>query len=142
MPKIHTNCTISLSFYYSWTLFNDIAIKNIDKSAFYDKNTGVPIEVLPFFNCSNLNNREKFNFKLLYNDYLFDAYIKKDINGKGKLIWYKDFSEVIQNTSLFDPDINIYKNGKMIFKKLDNFTYIIELTDNTLEEILRNSCIE
>jgi len=121
---------------HSWkVLSDDIAIKNLGKSAFLHHVTGIPNEIRPFFGLENFLDGENRPTKLLYKENIFAAHFYVDPNTRLRLSWKSDFSTVLKNElpdwfDKFSNDEEYYdKPPAMRFKALpfDEGKYEISL---------------
>ena len=87
-----------LGRFYSWDIVSNVAaIKHGDKSFVEYGETGIPKEILWFFDCEDLQFGEKRLIKLTYRGEIFDAHLEKgiDATGRTRLIWRGDFKQKI-----------------------------------------------
>lgn len=85
----------------SWTLVSDqVALKRLDRSAFYHNGTGVPIEVRPFFGLEGFSKGESRDTVLIYHGKRYPAVFSrkkdKDSTGRTQLHWHSDFERVLR----------------------------------------------
>lgn len=83
---------------HSWTiLFENVAIKHMDKSCFLHRGSVIPLEIRKFFGVENLKLGQKITVYFKYECKLYEAFISnlkhRDLT---RLFWKPDFSEVIR----------------------------------------------
>lgn len=89
--------------YHSWEVLNhETVIKNCDKSFFKYKGSGIPFEVLDYFNATNFLAGQKREIILKFNDQSYKAYIINNRNFRVQIRWFsnlgKIFSDLYPNT--------------------------------------------
>lgn len=126
---------------YSWrTVGNQVAIKRLDRSAFYHHGTGIPIEVRPFFGLERLSRGETRDTVLVYNDKRYPAAFSrkkdKDSTGRTQLHWHSDFSSILRNElptwyDLFGADPSEVNNPpELRFSRTDKDNeYLVTILD-------------
>jgi 5-methylcytosine-specific restriction enzyme A len=83
---------------HSWTVHSEnIAIKQLDKSAFLHHGTGIPNEIRPFFGLEGFLEGENRPTTLLYKGKSFAAHFSIDPTKRLRLFWKVDFSAVLKN---------------------------------------------
>ncbi len=79
---------------YSWEVLNaDVAIKSIDKSCIEHNGTGIPQEILFFFNAEQLSKSK--NIKLLFRGESISVRLKIT-NSRLRMFWPKRFSRSLE----------------------------------------------
>lgn len=122
---------------YSWVLVSDvIAIKNVDKSVFDSKETGIPKEISCFFELDDMQASEKRFVQLAWNKVAYEGYFYKDpsTSHRLKLRWKNDLEEqlhlyfinVVQDI-IQGNKIPIYYQPLIEFIKIDSTHYEIIL---------------
>jgi hypothetical protein len=116
--------------YYSWEIINmNVAIKLTDKSVFDYNQTGIPIEIRPFWNAEGLGMGQTLNICLSYGGKKYKAHIQMDNSSllRTKLLWPKDLTRHLH-----------YENGfpYMRFEKGEDNNYLIDFIYETDEENL------
>lgn len=101
----------------SWQIINaNTAIKQTDKF-FYDyRGSGVPKEILWFFEASNLSKEDRLNILLEYNGYEYSAYLKRDASlGRMSILWNTEIGKLFReylNKSDYYPLCMFQRTGK------------------------------
>ncbi len=107
--------------YHSWEVLNhETVIKNCDKSFFKYKGSGIPFEVLDYFNATNFLAGQKREVILRFNDHSYNAYIINNRNFRVQIRWFSDlgkiFSDLYPNTRLgLFPQLKFTKIQENIF---------------------------
>lgn len=115
---------------HSWTILSDaVAEKKLDLSAFAHNGTGIPKEIVSFFDYSP----EKGNVAvtLSYNNKAYSAHFAPDPKERTRLSWLSDFKDCLHS---FFPKKN-KSNGKMRLVKMASDTYQIELVQPSFKSI-------
>lgn len=112
---------VEVKTYHSWEVLNhEIVIKNCDKSFFKYKGSGIPFEVLDYFNATNFLAGQKREIILKFNDQSYNAYIINNRNFRVQIRWFSDlgkiFSDLYPNTRLgLFPQLKFTKIQDHIF---------------------------
>lgn len=125
------------SIFFSWTLISEHAvIKEIDKSVFISKETGIPKEISFFFELDDMYISEKRNIQLILNNIAYEAYFYKDPSRSErlKIRWKNDlqeqininFSKVMKDI-LQNKEVQIHNKPLIEFIKIDSVHYEIIL---------------
>jgi 5-methylcytosine-specific restriction protein A len=84
---------------HTWTVVSkDVAFKELDKSCFEHRGTGIPVEVKGFFHVDNINYGERKEIVLYASSREFKAYITITKSLRTRLFWDVDFSHLLQRT--------------------------------------------
>ncbi|WP_139490117.1 HNH endonuclease [Brevibacillus dissolubilis] len=100
----------------SWTVIPpDVAFKEIDRSGFLHRGTGIPIEIRPFFQISDMVKGERRNIVLQFEGTPYEAYFSttgsvERATPQARLFWMKDFTLVIQNA--YPDHYSFYENAE------------------------------
>jgi len=115
---------------YSWEVLNaNVAIKNIDKSCIEHDGTGVPQEILFFFDAEDLS--ETKNIKLIFRGESIAAQLKIT-NSRLRMFWPKRFSRSLEKHLPDDRKPDEYGLGMRLSKLNGNAT---EFDVQLIEEI-------
>lgn len=96
---------------FSWkVLTDDVAIKNMDKSAFIHKGTGVPKEIAFFFGASS--SPQPKSIVLQYKGKTYDAHLVVDPHERLRMLWRSDFAEQIR--CRFPAIVSGYSEDKVV----------------------------
>ena len=80
----------------SWMILSDNhSVKTLDRSAFIHGMTGIPKQIQHFFDIEDMTNSSNRELTITYNGKQYAAKFNKDKSGRGRLIWYKDFTDEI-----------------------------------------------
>jgi 5-methylcytosine-specific restriction enzyme A len=116
--------------YDSWEILsNVIAIKTTDKSIFEHHGSGIPKEIRSFWGIVDLEQGEKRQIKLVYQDKEYDAYFARESKetARTRLFWYMSFQEALHTSfpdyMRFDSNTELYP--LMRFEKVEMNTYNI-----------------
>ncbi|MDQ0201072.1 HNH endonuclease [Neobacillus ginsengisoli] len=130
---------------HSWTIISPIvAVKEMDKSSFLHKGTGIPMDIRYFFEIENMEKGEKRRTTLIYSDTQYEAnfIMDKIDNPRTRLLWAGDFAKAIRDD--FPVEYEGFKEGTLTKSKLKmKFT---KYSDNEFEvhiasEIIENSAV-
>lgn len=106
--------------YYSWEIINkEVAIKLTDKSVFNYNQTGIPIEIRPYWNVDELEKGEERKVKLYYRERYYSAHIQMENSSRlrTKLTWAKALTQNIHSYVGYPY---------MRFEKKDNDLYYVD----------------
>ncbi|MEB2492941.1 HNH endonuclease [Peribacillus frigoritolerans] len=123
---------------HSWTILSPIvAIKEMDKSSFLHKGTGIPVDIRRFFEIENMEKGEKRSTTFIYNDTQFEAHFIMDRteSQRTRLFWAGNMAEAIRGH--FPVQYEGFKDGtltqsklKMKFTKYSDNEYGVEIMKN------------
>lgn len=127
-----------LGSFYSWTILSENeAVKRCDKSFFEHNTTGVPLEIVWFFDAEKMVQGESRNLSFLYSGREYKASIRREahFSGRYKIVWESSLGYAVKtyNTPKHYP--------ALIIKKTQNNQYDIsfDTTGSFLEEKNRNA---
>ena len=118
---------------FSWEVFSeDVAYKQLDKSAFLHNGTGVPAAITWFFGISE--NGPRFpELSLVFNERTFGAKIPVNNRGRYRLFWKNDFASALGQA--FPDCLSEYLQGLppnqdawMRFEKVSATRYKVEFS--------------
>ncbi|MGB7606441.1 MAG: EVE domain-containing protein [Lutisporaceae bacterium] len=118
----------------SWTIYDETTfVKQMDKSTFLHKGTGIPKSIKQFFNVECLKQGEKRKVIVGYQNKEFEFKIECENSDleRTRLFWKSDFADIINNK--YAIYLTSYKQSQKIdsfpsirFKKICNDKYNIE----------------
>ncbi|WP_238726004.1 HNH endonuclease [Diplocloster modestus] len=112
--------------YFSWELWDDVAIKHVDTSVVRHHGSGVPIQTRKFWDLNDIGNGGKKNIILEVNGQEHKAFIEMR-EGRTRIFWKVDFREACGlNRYMFSPD-NILKQIGIKFQKIGPDRYNAEM---------------
>ncbi len=85
--------------FYSWAVYSsNILTKQLDKSAFLHRGTGIPFEIRKYLGVDILNKGEKQKIFLYHQGASYEAHFEADNqpNPRTRLFWTSDFTELIR----------------------------------------------
>ena len=113
---------------YSWKIESGtIAKKNLDKSAFLHRGTGIPNEIRPFFIVGELIQGEKRLITMVHEGKNYSAHI--DMEGQDtertRLFWNAEFSKLLRTRyaslyEIYNADDEPTENIALIFERLSD----------------------
>ena len=140
----------------SWVIeSNELAIKDLDRSAFLHFGTGIPKEIRSHFISGRIERGDKIPVQLHFEGDSFTAYIEMDHQPtpRTRLMWQSDFAKIIQHQ--FPSHYSEYKATNkrgcsgllMRLQRLDGFSeYLVSFTSqistNMLKEDIQAEDIE
>lgn len=105
---------------YSWEVLNeDVAIKSVDKSCIEHNGTGVPQEILFFFNAEGLNGKR--DIELLCRGDSVPAQLRTT-NARLRIFWPKRFSNILEECLPNNRSPGAYGLGMRLSKLNGNAT--------------------
>jgi len=123
----------------SWEILDDyVALKTVDRSAFFHKGTGIPMGTRNFFEIDSMTRGQRKDIKLKYKNIIYDAHFEIDNqeNSRSRLFWTSEFRDILQQElpiyfeifgkSLDTEDIQF---PKIRFEKVDSLDFNVELID-------------
>ncbi len=137
--------------FYSWEIINDkVAIKNCDKSFFEYNQSGIPIEVRPYFEIDNLAQGEKKDICLIFRGKIFKAYLNREYQNtkRTRISWNADLGKEFMkayNPGKESPALRFHKisssNYEIAFINInrismdinDNLESIVEIVEGNFE---------
>lgn len=115
---------------HSWNVLSEtIAEKKLDHSAFEHNGTGIPKEIVSFFDYSP--KKGNIDVTLNYNSQEYSAHFAPDPKGRTRLSWRTDFKNCLLS---FFPEKK-HSNGKMRLIKSGANTYNVELVQPKFKSI-------
>jgi 5-methylcytosine-specific restriction enzyme A len=129
---------------HSWEVFSkgDVAIKELDKSAFVHHGTGIPIEIRGFFKADDMRRGDKRKIQLQYKNNIYNAYIQIDKHSspRSRLFWKSDFAEILKSRFPQAYSYYLHNSSKYIgqtfkFKltRQNDSSYFVELIRHSIE---------
>jgi len=85
---------------YSWIIKDSKnSMKNLDKSAFLHRGTGIPVDIRSFFKADTMKSGDRIPISLQYGTESFEAHIEMDSQDtpRTRLFWSSDFSKELRN---------------------------------------------
>ena len=84
--------------YHSWEVLNhETVIKNCDKSFFKYKGSGIPFEVLDYFNAKNFLAGQKREIILKFNKHSYNAYIINNRSFRVQIRWFSNLGKIFSD---------------------------------------------
>jgi DNA helicase II / ATP-dependent DNA helicase PcrA len=111
----------------SWKVESKIlAFKRVDRSVYLYNESGIPKDILFFFDIEELQAGNKIEIKLSFNGNLYSGQLEIDLTKRAKIRWDKKLGEVVQNA--ISENVYKYKFHRlyMKFEKINSITYNIE----------------
>jgi 5-methylcytosine-specific restriction protein A len=101
----------------SWEIIDlNIICKHTDKSVFNHRGSGIPIESRWFWDADGLKKHEQKNLTFVSNGVTYNAYIKKEIRGRTRLMWFSDFEKFLRKYRKDEfPILRICRKRKNIY---------------------------
>jgi 5-methylcytosine-specific restriction enzyme A len=123
---------------HSWeVLSKNIAVKQMDKSAFLHHGTAIPKEIAPFFKLPKGKLSEPRAVTLEVGDVQYEANIQMDTHDRFRLFWQPDLVAFIKQSypdfySLYesDEDTEETKPPQMRFRRLRSDVYSVQFIDS------------
>jgi 5-methylcytosine-specific restriction enzyme A len=117
---------------YSWIMYSAaVAVKQMDKSAFLHGGTGVPKEILFFFNFDPADERKQIS--LVHSDKIYNGHLSPDAeNQRVRLFWKTPFSKLIeglmpnQYLQFKNDDSSTLTPAEMRFVKKGDDVYVVD----------------
>lgn len=126
----------------SWTILSgDIFIKNMDKSVYLYKSTGIPMKIKRFWEIDNMKLGESKTININYQEEIYNFSIHIDKLNRAKLSWYSDFNAILKNRykSLvnkyrFETDEESNISNEMRFVKRTSLLFDVEFIDSLISD--------
>lgn len=126
---------------HSWSILSPIvAVKEMDKSSFLHKGTGIPMDIRQFFEIDDMEKGERRITTIIYDDNKYEAHFIMDKieNPRTRLLWSSDLAKAIQNE--FPMDYEGFKQGTLKRSTLKmKFT---KYNDNEFEVLIAREIVE
>lgn len=98
MDKLYSEKKAAIKTYHSWDVVNNqTVIKNCDKSFFKYKGSGIPFEILGYFNATNFLAGQKKEIHLQFNSHSYNAYIINNRNFRVQIRWFSDLGKIFSD---------------------------------------------
>ena len=132
---------------HSWILVPpEVAIKELDKSAFLHNGTGIPIDMRYFFDIEEMARGDRREITLIYrcNSYSSRVEMDRQNSPRTRLLWKSDFTKVIQDK--FPQLYNIFRHNerhtgnlpKLKLTKISPRSFLVEF----LKEIILDTKVK
>jgi hypothetical protein len=135
--------TSDLESHFSWNIISKTtAVKQLDRSAFVHRSTGIPAEILWFFDIGE-EGPASDNQTLVHQGTEYNSKTHLDNRGSYQLLWKADFTELIQ--SKLPTFFKIHQDGEtpnqnawLQFKKLGANRYEVSFATEKAENEVRS----
>jgi hypothetical protein len=128
--KTSKGATDLITEHYSWRVINDtFLIKKIDKSFYYDNNTGVPQEILDKFGITDLKV-DSNRILVRHRDKVYELKLSisyRQESFRGKITWRNEFQQHFQRFVSKN-----YENDMMLFHENGSGVYDIEFLNHNM----------
>jgi len=123
----------------SWEILDEyVALKTVDRSAFFHKGTGIPMGIRNFFEIYSMTRGQRKDIKLKYKNIIYDAHFEMDSkeSSRSRLFWTSEFRDILQQElpkyyEIFEKELDIenIQFPKIRFEKLDSLEFNVEIID-------------
>lgn len=128
---------------HSWTIYNpNVFVKLMDKSSFIYKGSGIPKEIIPFWEVEPLEPGGRKYLNLIYRNKKYDMRIERERihYRRVRMFWDLDLAKVISEKfpKHYDRLINDQPCDdfpSMRFNKIDKYNYEVEFINNLEDQI-------
>lgn len=118
--------------FFSWTIDEDIAVKEIDKSVIDHHGTGIPREIRGYWNAENMESGNKKPVTLVMNDITYSASLEMR-KQRTRLFWHSDFRDAADFKIYADEQIREFLKPYILFRRIGDDQYSVEILSNSIE---------